>query len=192
MQRPTQQIPPAVILGPPAEIDAATRAFCATISSAEPLYVPVDPAAHAKVAYCFDNSVIQAGAQGGEAAYGWAIWRWPGRWFEAEHHAVWRRADGSLVDVTPQLGDPPHTLFLPDPDAVYDPATYRRNVMAPDAGNALAAEYIELVGQRADITDLYWYPGVEVLPLFSAEDQRRIARLDTRMSELRAAMSRDG
>jgi hypothetical protein len=127
-----------MILGPPSQIDDATLAFCATISPHAPFYVPVDPAPDTRVAYCFDNSEQQAARHGGEAAYGWAIWRWPGRWFEAEHHAVWRRPDGSLLDVTPQAGDPPRILFLPDPDAVYDPSTFRANVMAPDAGNPLA------------------------------------------------------
>lgn len=185
-----QQTPPPVILAAPEMIDAETLAFCATISPHAPFYVPVAPAGHAKVAYCFDNSVAQAAAEGGEAAYGWAIWRWPGRWFEAEHHAVWRRPDGSLLDVTPQLGDPARILFLPDPEAVFDPTTYRRNVMAPDAGNPLAAEYIDLARQRTDITDRYWYPEVEILPLFSPEDRALIAPLDARMAELRAKMIR--
>ncbi|MBX3564114.1 MAG: hypothetical protein KF730_05995 [Sphingomonas sp.] len=152
--------------------------------------MPVDPQPHGRVAYCFDNSVRQAEMHGGEAAYGWAIWRWPGRWFEAEHHAVWRRPDGSLLDVTPQLGDPRRILFLPDPQKVFDPERYRRNVMAPEAGNPLAAEYIDLVRQRADITDTYWYPGVEVLPLFSEEDRARLAPIDARMAELRREMAR--
>lgn len=191
MESATQQTPPPVILGPPETIDAATLAFCATIAPHAPVYVPVEPQPHGKVAYCFDNSVKQAEMHGGEAAYGWAIWRWPGRWFEAEHHAVWRRPDGSLLDVTPQLGDPVRILFLPDPDKVFDPEKYRRNIMAPDAGNPLAAEYIDLVRQRTDITDTYWYPGVEVLPLFSPEDRARLAPLDARMAELRAAMRKD-
>lgn len=177
-----------MILGPPETIDAATRAFCATISAIEPRYVPVEPQPDAKVAYCFDNSAAQAERHGGEAVYGWAIWRWPGRWFEAEHHAVWRRPDGSLLDVTPQAGDPPRTLFLPDPLAPYDPTTFRRNVMAPDAGNALAREYIALVAQRGDITDRYWEPEMDILPLFSPEDQARLAPIDARMAELRALM----
>jgi hypothetical protein len=178
-----------MILGPPEQIDAATRAFCATISPSEPVYVPVEPAAAAKPIYCFDNSVAQAAANGGEAVYGWAIWHWPGRWFEAEHHAVWRRADGTLLDVTPQIGDPPRILFLPDASAPYDPSTFRRNVMAPDADNPFACEYIALVAQRGDITDRYWKPGMEILPLFSAEDQARIAPIDARLAELRAAMA---
>lgn len=189
MQTPTQQTPPPVILGPPDTIDAATLAFCAVISPHAPFFVPVDPAPNSRVAYCFDNSVAQAAARGGAAAYGWAIWRWPGRWFEAEHHAVWRRPDGSLLDVTPQLGNPERILFLPDPEAVYDSDTYRRNVMAPDAGNPLAAEYIALVARRTDITDRYWYPGVEVLPLFSPEDRARLAPIDARMHELRAKLA---
>ena len=177
-----------MILGPPETIDDATRAFCASISPHAPFYVPVQPAPHARPAYCFDNSVAQAAAQGGEAAYGWAIWRWPGRWFEAEHHAVWRQPSGELLDVTPQAGDPPRILFLPDPDAVYDPSTFRPNVMAPDAGNPMAAEYIALVAARGAITRTYWEPGMDVLPLFSVEDRQRLAPIDARMAALREAM----
>ena len=188
MQQATQQPAQFTTLGPPEEIDAETLAFCATISPHAPFYVDAVPESDARPAYCFDNSVRQAELHGGEAAYGWAIWRWPGRWFEAEHHAVWHRPDGSFLDVTPQPGNPSRILFLPQPEAVYDPETYRRNVMAPDGGNALAAEYIELAGRRSQITHKYWYPGVEVLPLFSPEDQARIAPLDARMNELRQSM----
>ncbi|WBY09381.1 hypothetical protein PIB19_08770 [Sphingomonas sp. 7/4-4] len=127
----------------------------------------VEPAPDAKPAYCFDNSVAQALRHGGEAVYGWAIWRWPGRWFEAEHHAVWRRPEGDLLDVTPQAGDPPRVLFLPDPSAPYDPATFRPNIMAPDGHEALVREYIALVAKRGEITRPYWEPGMDVLPLFS-------------------------
>jgi hypothetical protein len=178
-----------MILGPPETIDAATRAFCATIAPAPPLYVPVRPAAASKPAYCFDNSAAHADLHGGEVVYGWAIWRWPGRWFEAEHHAVWRSPAGELLDVTPQAGDPPRILFLPDPAAPYDSTTFRRNIMAPEAGNEAAREYIALVAARADITDRYWEPGMDVLPLFTPEDQSRIDPLDARMAELREEMA---
>ena len=184
MDTPTQ----ALILGPPAEIDAATLAFCATISPEAPLYVPVRPAPAGKPAYCFDNSVTQAQAAGGEAAYGWAIWRWPGRWFEAEHHAVWRTPSGELIDVTPQTGEPPRILFLPDPAAVYDPSTYRSNIMVPDAGNAAARDYIALAARRGDITRSYWLPGMDILPLFSPEDRARLAPIEARMAELHAIL----
>lgn len=170
-------------------IDAAVLAFCAHISRHAPVYVPLVPEPDARPAYCFDNSVRQASLHGGAALYGWAIWHWPGRWFEAEHHAVWQRPDGELLDVTPQPGAPEQILFLPDPEKVFDPERYRRNIMAPDGDNAVAAEYIALVGQRTDITDRYWYPGVEVLPLFSPEDQARIAPIDARMATLRASLA---
>ncbi|UZK67454.1 hypothetical protein [Sphingomonas sp. M1-B02] len=177
-----------MILGPPQQIDAATRAFCAIISASEPLYVRVEPAPDTKVAYCFDNSVAQARLHGGEALYGWAIWHWPGRWFEAEHHAVWRSPTCELVDVTPQTGEPARILFLPDPTAPYDPTTFRANILAPDAGNPHAREYIELVAARSAITRAYWEPGMDILPLFSPEDRARLAPIDLRMGELLAAM----
>lgn len=178
-----------MILGPPQQIDSATRAFCATISPADPFYVPVEPVPRAKVAYCFQNSQIQAVEQGGTAAYGWAIWRWPGRWFEAEHHAVWRDADGTWHDVTPQPGNTPRVLFLPDPDAIYDPRTFRPNVMGTDAENPLAREYISLAAERTAITRRYWRPCVDHLALFAPEDQRRLAPIDARMTELLAEMA---
>ena len=178
-----------MILGPPDHIDDATLAFCATIAPAMPVYVPVRPAPGAKFIHCFDNSVIAAAHHGGEAVYGWAIWRWSGRWFEAEHHAVWRSPAGELIDVTPQTGDPARILFVADPTAPYEPATFRRNIMAPDAGNPRAREYIALVAERADITDRYWTPGTLVLPLFSEADQARLAPIDAKMAELHAAMA---
>jgi len=177
-----------MILGPPEQIDSATLAFCATISPEAPLYVRAEPAPAARPAYCFDNSVAQALREGGTAVYGWAIWRWPGRWFEAEHHAVWRSPEGDLLDVTPQAGDPERVLFLPDPSAPYDPTTFRPNIMAPDGHEDLVREYIALVAQRGAITRAYWEPGMDVLPLFSAGDQARIAPLDARMAEIRAAI----
>lgn len=178
-----------MILGPPARIDAATLAFCATLSSIPPLYVPVRPVPEAKWIHCFDNSAGQAARAGGTAVYGWAVWHWPGRWFEAEHHAVWRSAEGELVDVTPQTGEPERVLFVEDPTAPYDPSSFRANVMGADANNALAREYIELVQQRAAITRPYWTPGTLVLPLFSEADQARIAPIDARMDDLLSRMA---
>lgn len=178
-----------MILGPPEHIDPATLAFCAMLSPTPPRYVPVHPEPTAKRIYCFDNSVAQAKRAGGQAVYGWAVWHWPGRWFEAEHHAVWRNPAGELIDVTPQTGEPQRILFVQDDSAPYDPTTFRRNVMAPDAGNPHAREYIALVATRSDITDRYWQPGMDVLPLFSAEDQARLAPIDARMRELLAAMT---
>ena len=178
-----------MILGPPAEIDERVLGFCSAISPHQPLYVPVEPAPGARVAYCFDNSVKRAEQLGGEAVYGWAIWHWPNVWFEAEHHAVWRRPSGELLDVTPQAGSPERILFVPDPSAPYDPTTFRRNIMAPEAGNPLAAEYIGLVARRAEIVERYWYPGLEEWPLFSAQDRQRLEPLDARMAELRGLMA---
>jgi hypothetical protein len=57
---------------------------------------------------------------GGKAQHGWMILEWPGVLLEAQFHAVWRRSDGTLVDVS--LNDDERILFLPDRVRVYSGA----------------------------------------------------------------------
>lgn len=63
---------------------------------------------------------------------GWAITVWPKVFVEAQHHAVWRDAEGVLRDVTPS-DDGPTTLFIADDDATYDASKYhgRPNIRVP-------------------------------------------------------------
>ena len=179
----------ALILGPPEHIDVATLAFCATIAPAPPRYVRVEPHAEARRSYCFDNTATWVARHGGSVAYGWAVWRWPGRYFEAEHHGIWRAPDGTLIDVSPQLDPGGRILFVPDDDAVFDPAAWRRNVMGAEDGNAAAAEYIALADQRDDIIAAY-KPVDWEMPLLSPEDTARVSSLDLRLAELLGEMHR--
>lgn len=171
----------------PPEIDAAVLAFCASISDGVPHYVEVAPAADAEVGYCFDNVATRVALAGGGIAYGWAIWRWPRRYFEAEHHGIWRAPDGRLHDVTPMAFGQRRILFLPDPAAVYDPDDVRSNILAAEPGNAVAAEYVALANARAAIIDAYGEPGIEH-ELLSAEDQARLAEIEPRWLALYAEM----
>lgn len=59
---------------------------------------------------------------GGVAVYGWSLMETlPGVMMEAEFHAVWRKPDGSLQDVTPKQfpAMEPITIFLADSSLVY-------------------------------------------------------------------------
>ncbi|WP_448663515.1 hypothetical protein ACG3SL_02255 [Sphingomonas sp. CJ20] len=170
----------------PKTIDDAVLAFCATIAPAVPEYVDVVPGEGARVAYCFTNATEQAARAGGEVAYGWAIWRWPGRYFEAEHHAIWRSPEGILRDVTPMLYGQTRILFLSDPGAVFDPTRYRPNILGAEAGNATAAEYIAVANARTAILNAYGEPGVD--HAITPEDQAKLDAINPRWMELYGAL----
>lgn len=69
-----------------------------------PVWIDVDPRVGSMRAECFENVARAVEAEGGLAVMGWIIWQREGVWVEAEHHAVWRRPDGSLRDVTAHGG----------------------------------------------------------------------------------------
>jgi hypothetical protein len=58
-------------------------------------YEPTGPLGH-----CYWNVNALVDKYGGEAIYGWQILHWPLLYVEAMHHAVWRRPDQVIVDVT--------------------------------------------------------------------------------------------
>lgn len=82
----------------------------------EALSVPVAPAPKARLLQCFWNVRDLVEQEGGEAVYGWQISEWSGVLYQCEHHAVWRRADGVLVDPTPSEGGETHSIFIPRGD----------------------------------------------------------------------------
>ncbi len=170
----------------PSTIDATVNDFCATIAPGVPRYIDVNPGAGARIAYCFDNAAEAAERGGGAVAYGWIIWRWPGRYLEAEHHAVWCRPDGTWEDVTPMLYGQRRILFLSDPEAVFDPPRYRPNRLMAEPGNAAAEAYIALSIERAAILNAYGEPGVE--HAISQEDQARLTAINPKWMALYAEL----
>ncbi|MFL9841637.1 hypothetical protein ABS767_11740 [Sphingomonas sp. ST-64] len=172
----------------PESIDAAALAFCATIAPGMPEYVDVVPGEGAQIAYCFSNAAEAVRRHGGSVAYGWIIWRWPGRYFEAEHHAVCRRSDGTLHDVTPMLYGQTRILFLSDPGAVFDPTRFRPNRLMAEAGNPVAAEYVALSIERADILNAYGEPGVD--HTITPQDQARLDAINPRWMALYRELER--
>ncbi len=117
----------------PRTLTDGLRAFCATVSDSRPVFVRCRPDGDAQPSSCFDNVARKIGRAGGSIVHGWAIWTVPGFYHEAEHHGVWRKRTGELVDVSPQPNAPKCILFLPDEAAVYDPVVHRDTCSAPRA-----------------------------------------------------------
>lgn len=118
----------------PDRVDEVVARFCRGVNRAEkPVYVPVAPEPWAEVNDCFESVRQAVSKHGGEELNGWQVWMWPGVFIEAEHHCVWRRQDGTLVDITPKQNGATRILFIPDADKAYDHENHRRldNVRQP-------------------------------------------------------------
>ncbi len=107
----------------PTEISGSVRKFCAEISRERPFFVDfIDYGL--RQSWCHLNVALLVEKYGGTYVPGWAIWTGPGV-FDAEHHAVWRKQDGTFEDVTPRVDGEKQILFLPDPSRPFDFAAMR-------------------------------------------------------------------
>jgi hypothetical protein len=140
----------AVLTTTPPAISDQIIAICRSIAPAAPAFIDCVPAPGSRPSFCFSNVAEQVKAHGGSIAYGWVIWQIAGLYIEAEHHGVWRSDAGELVDVSPQFGNPPRTLFLADQDAVFDPDNLRQNRFFPDGDTPITIEFATLAQRRVD------------------------------------------
>lgn len=157
--------------------------FCASIAPATLVFIPSVPGRRAAPSFCFENVARLVEEKGGSTAYGWAIWRMPGLYFEAEHHAVWRNPLGNLIDVSPQLGGRRRLLFLADARAIYDPFALRQNVMAPDGDSERARGLVELGSRRHVLLARCRVPGTPEILLYP-KDRDELADIDRRIVAL--------
>jgi hypothetical protein len=129
-------------------------------------------------------------ARGGGTAFGWAVWHVRGAYFEAEHHGIWRKPGGELLDVSPQLNGYRKILFLPDPKAFYDPGAFRPNVMKAESGSVLGEAFVATALRRYEILNAVRPPGIvePIVPQLTAEDALEIAQLDARLRQLFAEL----
>jgi hypothetical protein len=56
---------------------------------------------------------------GGSVQHGWRMREQPSAYVEAQFHAVWRRLDGALIDVTPRPDGSSEIIFLSDSRMVW-------------------------------------------------------------------------
>jgi hypothetical protein len=85
-----------------------------------PIVLNVMPSPNDQVSECFHNVQRRVEQEGGKSVLGWQFWESPFM-IQAEFHAVWRKADGSLVDITPKDDKGIHQiLFVEDKVRKYD------------------------------------------------------------------------
>jgi hypothetical protein len=56
---------------------------------------------------------------GGNVQHGWMIWEWPGISVEGVFHAVWRKPEGRLLDVSKKDDGESAILFAPESNRVF-------------------------------------------------------------------------
>ena len=160
--------------------------FCRSISSERPRFVASRPRQDARPSECFINVARRIEGRGGTMECGWAIWHLPGAYFEAEHHGIWRKSNGELVDVSPQLNGYKKVLFLPDPDAPYEFGTFRPNIIRAASTDHRALDLVDLSLRRNQILNAYRpkdLGSARAVPISHA-DHAECERLADRMREL--------
>lgn len=175
----------------PRTVTPEIRAFCRTFAAGDPVFVRCRPDKDAIASECFDNVARKVARAGGSIVSGWAIWTTPGVYLEAEHHGVWRRRTGELVDVSPQPNLPRRILFLPDPAAVHDPLAPRDNVLVAIGDDPAAVEFVALGNRRNKIHGAYRVGGNR-LALLPRSDQEELGAIEARLRTLSALLPRCG
>jgi hypothetical protein len=122
--------------------------FCRYVCpGSKPIYVPVDALPNKPINECFSIVPEHIASHGGEQKLGWSIWHWPKVFIEAEFHCIWKRPDGVLVDITPNLLPFDQILFLPDPHRHYE-GRQIDNIRKPISNDLLVKQFIALAEER--------------------------------------------
>jgi len=111
-------------------------------SKSKPLTVSCTPERGAEINDCFPLVATKVAEHGGELVLGWHI-RESKILVEAIFHAIWKTADGELIDVSPKPVPEKEILFVPDANAVYK-GRQVDNIRINITGNRLADDLIEI------------------------------------------------
>lgn len=94
--------PPMRMLAGPANATAPhVLAFQNINLDVRPVRLTIRPEPGSLARECFMKAKQRVEREGEAICYGWTIWEWPRVFVDAEHHAVYEAADGSLHDTTP-------------------------------------------------------------------------------------------
>ena len=89
-------------------------------SASTPEYVIAEPDVECAPDCCYENVTVFVKRHGGSRQTGWLLRETPRVFVEGSLHAVWRRDDGKLVDITPRKGTEAQILFLRDSNVKWE------------------------------------------------------------------------
>ena len=88
-------------------------------ATSEPVLVALEPGEECLPARSFQNVAAMVRKLGGSVQHGWRLREQPAAYVEGQFHAVWRRLDGALIDITPRADGLTEILFLPDSKMIW-------------------------------------------------------------------------
>jgi hypothetical protein len=162
------------------------RALCERLVPGEiPVVLEVEHPPWAKPRDCTANVQRAVADHGGSVRYGWQLWEVPDVMLEAEFHAVWVDARGSLRDVTPKDLPFERCIFLPDPTLHYE-GRQIDNVRVPLQDDPLIHEFIAAAEAYYEATnrgELAEKHG-DITPFLTPAQKKEIAALTQRRMQL--------
>jgi hypothetical protein len=176
----------------PAEISDKVRQFAREKvgPTTEPQFVTITPEKGCAPADCFANVQKKVAKEGGRIQFGWALWEWPGVYFEAEHHAVYvPPGSSSFLDITPSEFGITRRLFVPDDAAVYDFANegvLRDNLRFALVEDPLIDELFKAAARHVAFKNEL--PGVGVIAIHASED-KVLKKLENRVARASQALA---
>ncbi|MBN0989564.1 SEC-C metal-binding domain-containing protein [Amphritea pacifica] len=111
-------------------------------SEFDPILIRCIPEKGAELDNCFPLVESKVAANGGYSVLGWHI-RESKLLVEAIFHAVWKREDGELIDISPKPVPTKEILFVQDPCASYE-GRQIDNIRLNILGNRLVDDLIEV------------------------------------------------
>lgn len=97
--------------------------FLRNMGSDQPLIEVTKAKTLLPIGNCYWNVDAMIKRHGGSAVYGWEVSVWSGSHIAAMHHAIWKTAEGELLDVTetyPSVRNKAHSTFLADDQFLID------------------------------------------------------------------------
>ncbi len=99
----------------PSTINSDVHKLCNKIKDInDPIFVNVKPRQDSITNDCYIDVEKQIKEHGGEIQYGWIIWIWDNFYAEATFHAVWKKPNGQLLDVSYKQDGEKKILFAAD------------------------------------------------------------------------------
>lgn len=138
------------LMYPPKKIEEHVSTFCTGLNSNnQPVFLNVVPDKGALGLDCFVNVKKRIDKNGGDIVYGWSIWEWPGVMIESEFHAIWKKPNSELIDITPNSFNFNQILFLPDETLEYT-GIQVNNIRIPLAEDKDIEEFIDISNKMFD------------------------------------------